>query len=255
MKTAGILTCLALALPKVALAQGAVLETLEELKQVSAPASFRGVLPAHVDLSPKLPPVRGQGATSTCVSWSATYAAASFALRGHGFDAGLRLSPAFTYDQVARDPWCRIGTTISAVLNLLRDRGALPIEEFAFDAGWCGRMPTAGELNRAKQYRIKAWSAFDAAEVDRVKEQLARGVPVIFGTFTTAKLGALRGDDVLQDDDVPGEGHAMLAVGYDDGRRAFLIQNSFGTGWGSNGYGWFGYEWWKRNVRVGYVIE
>ena len=112
-----------------------------------------------------------------------------------------------------------------------------------------------GELNRAKQYRIKAWSAFDAAEVDRVKEQLARGVPVIFGTFTTAKLGALRGDDVLQDDDVPGEGHAMLAVGYDDGRRAFLIQNSFGTGWGSNGYGWFGYEWWKRNVRVGYVIE
>ena len=26
-------------------------------------------------------------------------------------------------------------------------------------------------------------------------------------------------------------------------------------GWGNKGYGWFGYDWWRRNVRVGYVIE
>jgi C1A family cysteine protease len=71
----------------------------------------------------------------------------------------------------------------------------------------------------------------------------------------TPKVGALRGDAVLNEDDVPGEGHAMVAVGYDDAKQAFLIQNSWGPSWGNKGYGWFGYDFWKRNVRVGHVIE
>jgi len=87
------------------------------------------------------------------------------------------------------------------------------------------------------------------------KQQLARGVPVIFGTHWTRKLAGLRGDAVLEEDDTPGEGHAMVVVGYDDAKRAFLIQNSFGQSWGNKGYGWFGYEFWKRNIRVAYVIE
>jgi C1A family cysteine protease len=68
-------------------------------------------------------------------------------------------------------------------------------------------------------------------------------------------MQALRGDAVLEEDDTPGEGHAMVAVGYDDARKAFLIQNSWGRSWGSNGRGWFGYEFWKRNARAGFVVE
>jgi C1A family cysteine protease len=235
-------------------AQGAVLETLDNLRGVSPPASYRANAPDRVDLSSKLPAARAQGFTSTCVSWAATYAAASFALRTRSGSA-LSLSPSFTYNQVSRDQWCNRGTSVSATLNLLRDTGSVPIEEFAFDGGWCGRQPTAAELERAKQFRIKSWAAFDATAVDRVKQQLARGVPVIFSTRTTQKLAALRGDAVLEEDDIPGEGHAMVAVGYDDAKRAFLIQNSLGQSWGNKGLGWIGYEYWKRNVKIGFVIE
>jgi len=28
-----------------------------------------------------------------------------------------------------------------------------------------------------------------------------------------------------------------------------------GRNWGEGGYGWFGYDFWKRNVKVGFVIE
>jgi C1A family cysteine protease len=243
------------ALPCRAFAQGAILETLDDLHGAPEPAGYRGTAPERVDLSSRLPAVRGQGGTSTCASWAATYAAASFALRARGVGSALTLSPSFTYNQVSHDQWCGRGTTISATLNLLRDVGALPIEEFAFDGGWCGRQPTAAELQRAKQFRIKSWAAFDATALDKVKQQLARGVLVIFATHWTRKLGALRGDAVFEEDDIPGEGHAMVAVGYDDAKRAFLIQNSFGQSWGNKGYGWFGYDFWKRNVRVGYVIE
>jgi C1A family cysteine protease len=243
-----------LAIPHTVLAQGAILETLDDLRDVPEPAGFRGVLPDRVDLSPKMPAARSQFTTSTCVSWAATYAAASVALRARG-SASLTLSPSFTYNQVSRDQWCRAGTVISATLNLLRDTGVLPIEEFAFDGGWCGRQPTPAQLERAKQFRIKSWAAFDATVITKVKEQLARGTPVIFATNSTRKMEALRGDAVLEEDDVPGEGHAMVAVGYDDAKRAFLIQNSWGPSWGTKGFGWFGYDFWKRHVRVGHVIE
>jgi C1A family cysteine protease len=243
------------AAPHIAFAQGAVMESMADLKGVAAPASFRGAIPDRVDLSSKMPVVRSQFTTSTCVSWAATYAAASLSLRARGFAPSLTLSPSFTYNQMSRDQWCASSTKFSSTLNMLRDIGALPIEEFAFDGGWCGRVPTAAELERAGSYKIRGWAAFDATNTDKVKEQIARGVPVIFGMRWTAKMSNLRGDAVLEEDDTPGEGHAMIAVGYDDSKKAFLIQNSFGRTWGAHGYGWFGYEFWKRNVGPGYVIE
>jgi C1A family cysteine protease len=38
----------------------------------------------------------------------------------------------------------------------------------------------------------------------------------------------------------PGEkvlgGHAVMAVGYNDKQKRFIIRNSWGTGWGKKGY-------------------
>jgi len=251
-----LLVCIAvLARSAAAFAQGAILETPDDLRAAPSPEGFRGQIPARVDLSPKMPPPRSQGLTSTCVSWGATYAAASLALRARGFSSELTLSPSFTYNQISRDEWCATGTKISATLDLLRDSGALPIGEFAFDGAWCGRLPTKSELERAREFRIKSWTAFDASSLDRVKEQLARGVPVIFNISTPTKLSSLQGDAVLTDDGVQGQGHTMVVVGYDDAKGAFLIQNSSGQSWASKGYGWFGYEFFRRNVGPGFVIE
>lgn len=38
-------------------------------------------------------------------------------------------------------------------------------------------------------------------------------------------------------------GHAILIVGYDDVRRVFKFRNSYGPGWGDNGYGYLPYEY------------
>jgi C1A family cysteine protease len=38
-------------------------------------------------------------------------------------------------------------------------------------------------------------------------------------------------------------GHAVLAVGYDDARRAFFIRNSWGASWGDKGYGTMPYQY------------
>ncbi len=36
-------------------------------------------------------------------------------------------------------------------------------------------------------------------------------------------------------------GHCIVIVGYDDNQQAWLVRNSWGTGWGMAGYCWFGY--------------
>lgn len=238
-------------------AQGAIIETLEELRDVRLAPEFRGVLPGRVDLTSTLPPPGDQGPTASCTSWGATYAAASQAMRRAGLGPLLRLSPSFTYNSITRDPLCIAGTKISVTLNMLRDVGALPFEEYVFDGGWCGRLPTDAELRRAAKYRIKGWSDLDAHVFENVKAQLSRGVPVIFDTQPNAQFHAFKGDGVL---DFPGVmngggGHTMVAVGYDDARQAFRIQNSWGRSFGEGGYAWLSYGFWSRNVHVGYVID
>jgi C1A family cysteine protease len=52
-----------------------------------------------------------------------------------------------------------------------------------------------------------------------------------------------------------GFGHALVAVGYDDARKAFQVQNSWGRKWADGGYGWLSYGFWSRNVKVSLVVD
>jgi hypothetical protein len=196
--------------PSQLLAQGAIFETMEDLANRPVAPGFRGTLPAQIDVSAMLPPPGDQGATDSCASWATTYAAASQAGRRAGLSASLRLSPSFTYNQMSQDPYCVASTNLSKALDLLRDVGALPIEEFAFDGGWCGRLPTPAELQRAARYRIKSWSKVDPSKLEAVKEQLARSAPVVFGINANAELKALQGDQIF---DPPG-----VSKGFGHGR-------------------------------------
>ena len=41
-------------------------------------------------------------------------------------------------------------------------------------------------------------------------------------------------------------GNAVLAVGFDNKRKVFKIQNSWGTGFGERGFGWIPYSWFEQ---------
>ena len=44
-------------------------------------------------------------------------------------------------------------TMVRATLDVLRDTGALPLPEYAYDPGWCGRLPTPEQQARAESFR------------------------------------------------------------------------------------------------------
>jgi C1A family cysteine protease len=72
---------------------------------------------------------------------------------------------------------------------------------------------------------------------------LAEGFPFVFG-FTVYE--AFESSAVARSGLVPmprrGEralgGHAVLVVGYDAAVKKFLVRNSWGAGWGKEGYCW-----------------
>lgn len=77
---------------------------------------------------------------------------------------------------------------------------------------------------------------------------LAQGYPFVFGF---AVYEGFESQEVARAGEVPlpapGErvlgGHAMVAVGYDDGAQRFLIRNSWGSRWGKKGYGTMPYAY------------
>ena len=75
-----------------------------------------------------------------------------------------------------------------------------------------------------------------------MKGCLAEGYPFVFGF---AVYSSFESDDVTRTGVVPMPdpnteeqvgGHAVMAVGYDDGEQRFLVRNSWGTDWGMAGY-------------------
>ena len=77
-----------------------------------------------------------------------------------------------------------------------------------------------------------------------MKHCLASGYPFVFGFdvypyFESAEMAASGILQMPSPDDQSVGGHCVMAVGYDDNAQMWKIRNSWGTGWGLNGTGYF----------------
>ena len=107
-------------------------------------------------------------------------------------------------------------------------------------------------------YRLDPNGVTPAEVLNRVKKNLAAGLPSMFGfTVYNSISQASKGGKIpfpKAGDAVIG-GHAVMTVGYDDSlviqngtvakstKGALIIRNSWGSGWGDGGYGYLPYEY------------
>ena len=110
-----------------------------------------------------------------------------------------------------------------------------------------------------KYYRLDPAGTTTKELLQRIKTNLAAGLPSMFGfaVYSSFRQAISTGEIPLPAD---GEslkgGHAMVVVGYDDHKGiqntnpggpkttgALRIRNSWGSGWGDNGYGWLPYDY------------
>jgi C1A family cysteine protease len=216
---------------------------------------IRAALPPSVDLSGWCSPVEDQGDLGSCTAQAGVGLIEYFERRAFGsYSDASRL---FLY-KVTRNLMELTGDTGAYLRDTMKAMvlfGVPPERYLPYDVARFDDEPNAFLYAFAQAYQTIKYFRLDEPGVtgakltDRVKQLLVSGYPSMFG-FTVYNFGNEQGEFEFPDDQASAlGGHAVLAVGYDDGRRigaskgALKIRNSWGTTWGDQGYGWLPYDY------------
>lgn len=240
------------------------------LSEAGADMPAQAKLPSSVDLRPWFSPIEDQGSIGSCTANAGVGMLEYFERRAHGKHIdGSRL---FLY-KVTRgllhwtgDTGAFLRTTMGAMVLF----GIPPEEYWPYVTEDYEKEPTGFCYAFAQNYQAISYYRLDppgtpaAKLLSQIKTNLAAGLPSMFG-FTVYssisqadKTGKIpfptKGEKIVG-------GHAVVAVGYDDSIKikstvsgatettgALMIRNSWGTGWGMDGYGWLPYEFVNKGL-------
>lgn len=225
-------------------------------------------LPAKTDLRQWCSPVQDQGELSSCTAHAAAAIIEYFENRS--FSRTIAASRLFIYKNarnlqgVTGDKGSYIRDTMGALAMCgVPPEKYWPYTEKAPDFD---KEPTSFVYAVADNYEALQYFCHDAAAGNKstdevlasVKKYLAAGIPAMFGFYG---FPSFTESDIAGGIPCPGAieqaqwGHAVVAIGYDDGLiikntkynletcGALLIRNSWGSTWGDQGYGWLPYAY------------
>ena len=220
-------------------------------------------IPDHADISDSCSPIEHQGTLGACSAHAAIGLVEFFERRTFG--EHLDASPRFLYKVTrkltgtAGDCGASLRDTMKALaLFGVPSEKSWPYVPEAFD-----EEPTAFHYALAQNYQAEVYyrlDSFDSSLAELlhcIKVHLANNLPVAFGFTTYPSIGDVGDGGIIPfpyDNEAPADGHAIVAVGYEDGFEvenpvsgtdagALYIRNSWGTDWGDGGYGWLPYDY------------
>ena len=210
----------------------------------------QGLLKGAADLRADLPPVYDQGKLGSCTA----FAVAKGMRETLQHQQHTRLQPLSAllqyYETRASIPligWLLVkqdcGGTISGAVGVLAKTGAAPEELWPYDIAKFAEKAPAAAYAACPEFKFK--STKQLAGLEDVKATLAKGRTVAFGFKVYESFKKIGADGVMP---VPAAsekllgGHAVLAVGYDDAKKALIVRNSWSTKWGDKGYFYMPYQ-------------
>ncbi|NCQ98354.1 MAG: cysteine protease [Microcystis aeruginosa L211-101] len=236
------------------------------LAKVGATTSAPAALPASVDLRPWCSPMEDQKTIGSCTAHAGVGLVEYFERRAFG--KHLDASRLFLY-KVTRNllKWTGdTGAFLRSTMYALTLFGVPPEEYYPYNIADFDKEPSAFCYAFAQSYQAISYYRLDPPGTTRsnlltqIKTYLANGLPSMFGFTVYSSISQANTNGGKIPYPTPGErvlgGHAIDAVGYDDNLKikntnpgglettgALLIRNSWGTGWGSAGYGWLPYKY------------
>ncbi|KEZ93219.1 hypothetical protein IL45_13955 [Nonlabens ulvanivorans] len=206
-------------------------------------------LPSSFDLSPLLPPVGNQGRQGSCTSWAITYYLKSFQEQietGLPYSEHNIMSPAYSYNQLTQGI-CE-GTSITATLEILKEKGAVSMQSFPYLDYSCNIQPNSFQNTEASANKISDYKYLSGSNMLlEMKTLLNEQKPIIISAYLDSQFGIVDqfGLSAYREHPVDysssGSCHAMLVIGYSDNYNAFKVVNSWGEDWGDDGFVWIDY--------------
>lgn len=217
---------------------------------------YRGTKPATY--IQKHPPVGDQGASQTCGGWAIGYAGRSIAYRashpssswGNGINV---FSPAYVYNSLNNGS-CNVGLTAPAVFNLFQNDGICTWSKKPFVAGQCTPAPNSQMNNNAANYKIAAnsWGTIPfpgnsstlTQTINAIKTNLVAGNAVVVLLKIEHYYDHLGKGKILKKFNAASVrgNHFNTIIGYNQSKRYFILQNSWGTDWATNGLAYVSYD-------------
>jgi C1A family cysteine protease len=218
-------------------------------KAYSAPMAALRALAPKIDLRSKCPPVLNQGSLGSCTA-NAISSAHLFDQMKQRAATPFQPSRLFIYYNERRMEGTipvDAGAFIRDGFKSISKEGVCAETLWKYDVSKFAVKPPAAAYTEALKHQAASYSRVQQT-LGQLKGCLADGYPFVYG-FTVydsfmsdavAKTGKVpfpgRGENVLG-------GHAVMAVGYDDSKQTFIVQNSWGTGWGDKGYFYMPYSY------------
>jgi C1A family cysteine protease len=205
-------------------------------------------LPKSVDLRHECPPIYDQGQLGSCTA-NGIAGAIEFDQRKQGVKDFVPSRLFIYYNErvieghVNEDSGAQIRDGVKVAHKL----GAPPETDWPYDISKFKDKPPASVYSEALQEVVTSYARV-GHNLTNMRGCLAEGFPFVFG-FTVYE--SFESEEVAKTGIVPmpesGEsvlgGHCVVAVGYSDSHRRFIIRNSWGTGWGIGGYCMMPYEY------------
>ena len=206
-------------------------------------APYTADLPASVDLRQWSVPVGNQNPLGSCTAWAVGYSMAGWYAQKAGLNARA-FAPMYLYSQLngGRDNGAYMSSTMQTVAT-----GGVDTQDDYMPQGLYDytTVPTAAQKANAANWKFVGYTALFsngnghvATAQSLIQNALANGQPVAIGFNVRSGFDNMSSNLNIADNDTTSAirgGHAVLAVGYD--ANGLLIQNSWGTSWGAQGYG------------------
>jgi C1A family cysteine protease len=209
----------------------------------------QGELPPKIDLRDICPPIYNQGELGSCTANA--IAGDMDAIRIKQGKAPITPSRLFIYfnerlmeGTVLIDNGALIRDGIKSVAKL----GACAESIWPYDIVKFKRRPTLKCYIKALQFQALKYERIDNRTEYNLKTALSQGHPIVFGfsvyeSFETQEVAKTGIAPMPEKAEKLLGGHAVIAVGYDDATRRFLVRNSWGEAWGDKGYFTLPYEY------------
>ncbi len=207
----------------------------------AAPPEVVTQLPTQVDLRPQCPPVYDQGQLGSCTA-NAIGGALEFDQIKEGQQpfTPSRLFIYYNEREIEGTVDSDSGAQIRDGVKSVNQQGAPPETDWPYDITKFTEKPPQPAYDHAAQHKAILYQRLTQV-LGQLKGCLASGFPFVFGfvvyeSFESQEVASTGQAPLPQAGEKQLGGHAVLAVGYDENQQRFIVRNSWGPGWGMEGY-------------------